>query len=117
MPGRGWKETNNLVQKIHTPLIFFPKFSCPNNFLEIFSCPNREIWFQLKPLQHLIDQEVFDYSALIKAKELLKSHQSKAEETVQNNVKKKEKKQVKTDEGKSQRTLSDVMRSSCSKSD
>ena len=83
----------------------------------MYKCPNRGVWFQLKPLQHLIDQEVFDYSALIKAKELLKSLQSKAEETVQNNVKKKERKQAKTDEGKSRRTLFDVMRPNCSKSD
>ena len=74
-------------------------------------------WFQLKHLQHLIDQEVFDDSALIKAKELLKSLQSKTQETAQNNAKKKERKQAKTDVGKSQRTLFDVIRPSCSKSD
>ena len=49
----------------------------------------------------MMDFPIFDYSALIKAKEVLKSLQSKAEGTVQNNAKKKVRKHVKTDEGKS----------------
>ena len=60
-----------------------------NGFLDKVELKPR---FQLKPLQHLIDQGVFDDSALIKAKELLKALKSKAEKTVQKNVKKKGKK-------------------------
>ena len=73
--------------------------------------------FQLKPLQHLIDQGVFDDSASIKAKELLKALKTKAEETAQKNVQAKERKQAKTDEGKSHRTLFDFIRPCCSKND
>ena len=54
---------------------------------------------------------------LNQSKGTFKSLQSKAEETVQNDAKKKERKQAETDEGKSQRTLFDVMRPGCCKSD
>ena len=56
--------SKNFILHWHSP----PNFHAPINCLEIFSCPNRGVWFQLKPLQHLIDRGIFEYSALIKAK-------------------------------------------------